>query len=190
MTTSQNKQNWFYILLGLLFFLPSILNLFVVDKSAVEESELVTKTLILKNNIQEIKYWKDRNAFQFYSTEDQCLFVIEKGVRTASNSIDLDNLDKGDTIFVNIHKNSLVDLTKKTEKIPIYSIQKNGRQIYDVASYNNTRKTYEGRWRIVFLIFGVLITIRGLNIISSKTAYILAGISILITIITKICNIW
>lgn len=191
MTTSKkDKVNWFYIILGLFFCLVSCLGFFWADKKDITESELETKTIVVSQNIRKIGGRQSRYEYRLWTNEYQCSFVIKTTGGIAAHWDNLDNITKNDTLIIKIHNSRLSDLNKKSEDIPIYSLIKNNKWVYDIDSYNNSQKQYDKRWNVICIILSILFIFRGLTIISSKTAYVLAGISAAIIITLRLLNIW
>ena len=187
MTTSKkDKVNWFYIILGLFFCLGFLW----ADKKDITESELETKTIVVRDDIRKIGGRRSKYEYQLWTNEYQCSFVIKKAGGIAAHWDNLDNITKNDTLIIKIHNSRLSDLNKKSEDIPIYSLIKNNKWVYDTDSYNNSQKQYNKRWNIIFVIMSILFILRGLTIISSKTVYILAGFSATIIITLRLLNIW
>ena len=159
------------------------------NREGINENALVTQKIIVKR-IQKINYWKDEDKYRIFSSAYKSSFVITTVGTMADTGNNLDNILKNDTIIIKIHSSRLSDLDNKLKAIPIYSLQKNGRQIYSVDRYNNAQKTHEKRWRTISIVSGVLFLLRGFPIVSSKTAYILAGLSFIIIITIRLLNIW
>ncbi len=185
-TTRKDKINWFYLILGLfsglLFLWP--------DKKDILESELETKTVIISHNIKKIGGRNSKYEYKLWTNEYQCSFVIEIAGCIAAHWDNLDNITKNYTLIIKINSNRLSDLNKKSEDIPIYSLIKNNKGVYDIESYNNSQKKYDKRWKVIFIIMCIILILRGLTIISSKTANILAGLSVAIIITLRFLNIW
>lgn len=186
MTKKKNKVNWFYIILGLFFCLCFIWT----DKKEIAENELETKTVVVSHNIIKIGKNRSRNEYRIWTNEHQCSFIIKTAGGMAARWSNLDNITKNDTLIIKIHISRLTDLNKKFKDIAIYSLTKNNKSIYDIDSYNNSQKQLDKRWNITFIIMSILLILRGLSMISSKTAYILAAFSAVIIITLRFLNIW
>ena len=185
MTKPKDKKNWFYLTLGMLF----ILSFLWKDKNNIHENNLETITIIVSNDIQYIGSRRSKFEYILYSSEYKCSFVINSAGALAAKWTNLENTVKNDTLIIKIHTSRLQDLNKKTEEIPVYSLIKNNKLVYDVDSYNISQKTIDLRWSLIFIIIGILFILRGLTIISSKTSYILSGLSIVIIITLLLLNI-
>ncbi len=185
-TTKKDKINWFYVILGLFFGLGFLWS----DRKEIDESELVTKTIVVSHDIRKIGGRRSKYEYRLWTNEYQCSFVIKTAGGIAADWNDLDNITKNDTLTIKIHNSRLSDMNKKSEDIPIYSLIKNNSLVYDIDSYNSSQKTLDKRWNVIFVIMSVLFILRGLIIISSKTAYVLAGLSAVIIITLRILNIW
>ena len=186
MTTHKDKTNWFYLALGLLF----ILSFFLVDKSDIRENELETKTIIVSNDIQKTGGRRSKFEYRLGSREYQCSFVIKAAGALAAKWTNIENTINNDTLTIKIHSSRLQDLSKQSEYIPIYSLIKNNKLVYDVDNYNISQKTIDRRWSLIFIVVGILFILRGLTIISSKTSYILSGLSIIAVITLRLLNMW
>jgi hypothetical protein len=182
----KNKRNWFYIMLGLFFCVPFSLS----DNNEIKHTELNSKTIVVNNEIHKFRGRKNKYSYRIWSTEYQSSFVIEPEGGIAANWKDLDNIKKNDTLIIEIGNDRNVDLDNKSKDIPIFSLIKNNKIVYDLKSYNKAKKEYDRRRNIIFIIMSILLIARGFNIFSSKTSYILAGLSLLVIISLKILNIW
>lgn len=182
----KDKVNWFYVILGLFFCLGFLWS----DKKDILENELETKTVVVSHDIRKIGGRRSKYEYQLWSNEYQCSFVIKTAGGIAAHWDYLDNITKNDTLIIKIHNSRLSDLKKKYEDIPIYSLVKNNNQVYDIYSYNNSQKTLDKRWNVIFIIMSILFIFRGLTLISSKTTYIIAGLSVTIIITLRLLNIW
>jgi hypothetical protein len=186
MTEPKGKKNWFYLTLGMLF----ILSFLWTDKINIQENDLETRTIIVSHDIQYTGGRRSKFEYRLGSTEYPCSFVIKSAGALAAKWTNLENTIKNDTLIIKIHTNRLQDLNKKTEDIPIYSLIKNNKLVYDTDGYNISQKTIDRRWSLIFIIIGILFILRGLTIISSKTSYILSGLSIIVMITLRLLNIW
>jgi hypothetical protein len=187
MTTSKkDKVNWFYLILGLFFCLAFLWT----DKKDIIVSELETKTIVVRQDIRKIGGRTSKHEYRLWTNEYQCSFVIKKAGCIAAHWDNIDNITKNDTLIIKVNKSRLSDLNKKSEDIPIYSLIKNNKYVYDTDSYNNSQKQYDKRWNVIYTIMGILFILRGLTIISSRTAYVLAGLSVAIIITIRLLNIW
>ncbi|WP_445720371.1 hypothetical protein [Flavobacterium sp.] len=173
-------------MLGLFFCVPFSLS----DNNEIKHTEVNSKTIIANNDIYKFLGRKNKYRYRIWSTEHKSSFVIEPEGGIAANWKDLDNIKKNDTLIIEIGNNREVDLDNKSEAIPIFSLIKNNKIVYDLESYNKAKKEYDRRWNIIFIIMSILLIARGFNVFSSKTSYILAGLSVLIIIFLKILNIW
>jgi hypothetical protein len=182
----ESKPNWFYIMLGLFFCIP----FFLTDNKEINHTELNSKTIIVNNDIHKFRGRKNKYSYRILSTEYKSSFVIEPEGGIAANWRNLDNIKKNDTLIIEISNNRKVDLNNKSEDIPIFSLIKNNKKIYDLESYNKAKKKYDRRLNIIFIIMSILLIARGFNVFSSRISYILAGLSVLIIISLKILNLW
>lgn len=185
-TTKKNKTNLFYIIIGLFFGICFLW----INSEEISERDLENKTVIVSRDIRINYGLKSKYEYQFWVNEYQCSFVIKTAGGIAAHWNNLDSITKSDTLIIKMHKSRLSDLDKQYEEIPIYSLEKNNDQIFDLDSYNTSQNTLNKRWRIISLILGILFVFRGLTIISSKTAYVLAGLSAAIIITMRFLNIW
>lgn len=185
-TTKKDQINWFYVILGLFFGLGFLWT----EKKGISENELETKTVVVSHNIRKIGGRKSKYEYRLWTNEYQCSFVIKTAGGIAAHWDNLDNITKNDTLIIKIHNSRLSDIHTKSEDIPIYSLIKNNKWVYDIDSYNNSQKTLDKRWKVIFIIMSVLFILRGLIIISGKTAYILAGLTVVIIIALRLLNIW
>lgn len=183
--SKKDKTNWFYILLGLFF----CIGFFWQNKNDIAESELSTKTIIVRNDIQKIGR-RSRYEYRLGATEYECSFVIKTAGSMAARKDQLTSITKNDTLIIKIHNSRLSDLNSKSKDIPIYSLIRNNFLVYDTDSYNQAQKMRDKRWGIIFIIMGALFMLRGLVVISSKTAYVLAGLSGVIIITLRLLDIW
>jgi hypothetical protein len=184
-TPKKDKLNWFYIALGLFFGLGFLW----ADKKDLEASELETKTIVVSQDIQKIG-GRSNYEYRLWTKEYACSFVIKTAGGIAAQWDNLDNITKNDTLIIKIHHSRLADLNNKSEDIPIYSLVKNSKWVYDIDSYNKSQKNYDKRWNVIFILMSILFVLRGMTIISNKTAYILVGISAAIIITLRILNLW
>lgn len=181
----KDKTNWFYIALGFFF----IIGFLVPKRKDVNEHELVTQQIIV-SGIQKINYHKSDDKYRIFSPGYENSFVIRTPGRVGGRETELDRITKNDTLVIKIHASRQFDTDAKQKAIPIYSLKKNGKLIYDVDTYNKAQTTYDKRWGIIFLIMGSLFLLRGFTLISSKTAYIIAGLSIITIITISLMGIW
>ncbi len=184
-TPKKDKLNWFYIGLGLFFSLSFLW----ADKKDVVESELETKTIVVSQDIQKTG-GRSNYEYRLWPKEYACSFVIKTAGGIAAHWVNLDNITQNDTLIIKIHNSRLADLNKKSEDIPIYSLMKNNKWVYDLDSYNKSQKNYDKRWNVILIIMSILFVLRGMTIISSKTTYILAAISASIIITLRLLNLW
>ncbi len=185
-TPRKDKINWLYIILGLFF---GLVFLWPVKKD-ISESELEAKTVIVSHDIKKMGGRNSKYEYRLWTNEYQCSFVIKTAGGIAAHWDNLGNITKNDTLIIKIHNSRLADLNKKSEDIPIYSLVKNDKPIYDIDTYNISQNTLNKRWNIILVISVILFVFRGLTIISSKTTYILAGLSAAIIITLRLLNIW
>jgi hypothetical protein len=183
----KDKLNLSYLIIGLLF----CVSFFWKDKKIIHSHQLETIKIVASHDIQKIGRRKSNDEFRIHPQEYECSFVIKTAGGLAANWDDnLYNITKYDTLTIKIHHSRLSDLNEKSEKIPIYSLIKNSQLIYDTDGYNTAQRTLDRRWNVILIIMSILFILRGLTIISGKTAFILAGCSILILIILRSINVW
>ena len=156
----------------------------------IKVSELETKTIVASIDIKNIGNNKDDISYRIWPKEYKCSFIINDASGLAANWKNLDNIKKDDTLIIQIQSKRINDLSNKAVDIPIYSLIRNGKPIYDLESYNQAQNKINKRWRIISLIMGILLTLRGLSIISSKTGFIMAGISAIIIITLRITGLY
>jgi hypothetical protein len=185
MKPKKDKINLFYAVLGLCFCLAFLWP----SGKEISEDELVTKSVVVKS-LQKILYYKSGHKYTFDSYEYECSFAITAGGVLAGTTSELDRISKNDTLLVKITSGRLSDLHTKLEYIPVYSIQKNGKSIFTVDSYNKAQTTYDKRWSTIYLVMGILFLLRGFTLISSKAAYISGAFSLIIILTVRLLNIW
>lgn len=179
-----NKPNWSYIMIGLffciLFFLPT--------NNEKKHSELDSKIIVVTSDIHKFRGRKNKYSYRIWSTEHKASFVIEPEGGSAANWENLDNIKKNDTLVIEIDDHRNEDLENESEAIPVFSLIKNNKIVFDLESYTTAKKKYDTKWNIIFILMSILLFARGFSIFSSKTSYILAGIGVLIIISLKILN--
>ena len=182
MTTSKPKEkiNWYYILIGLFI----IFLYFYSNDSPVNEVDLDTKIITLYRDIEFIKGRSGRYGphHRIWSNESQAAFIIDSHAGTASSEEPLDSLRKGDTIKIKYYSSRENDLENKAKDISVYFLQKGKTIYFDTNMYNKVMENYQKRSNWLMTIGAVLLMLRGLTIIKSKTAYTIGGISFVIII--------
>lgn len=186
MNKRNDKVNWFYIALGL-FFISAF---FWTDKPDINEYDLKSEVIILCQDIKKINGTRTSYEYRLNTNKYDCSFIIETAGGMAAGWKNLDSLKKNDTLEIKYHSSRNIDLFEKGELIPIYTVIKDENIIYSLESYKKSQQTLDKRWKIIFLILGVLFILRGLTVISSKMSYIIAGIIIATIIALRFLNIW
>ena len=186
-STSKEKINWFYIIVGLFL----LIGVFYFKGYKITESDLVTKKISLSRNIQNI-HGNSRSAsfYRLWANETKAAFKIDVPGGIASKWSPLDSLTKGDTLEIKYLLDNESELENSSKEIPIYSLQKSDRLYFDINDYNQSINLYDKRWNWITLILGGLLLLRGLKMISSKTSYIIGIISFSIIVILRILNLF
>lgn len=185
MSKPKNKADWYIIAIGLFLFVC----FFYKSAKNIDENELVKKTLIVSNSIEKIRVGKTMHYYRFYTTTNNCSFIIKTAGGMAAKWENIENITKGDTLQVEIHNSRLTDLVNKVEEVPIYSLEKNGEQIFTVSGYNKAQQTYDRRWGILFITIGSILLLRGFTLITSKMAYIMAVIGFVVIMALRFLHI-
>ena len=186
--TTKKRQNikWGLVAIGLFF----IVCFFWSDKDDIDKNSLVTKTIILNKDIKKVIGNRSRQAYYIYAYDYNCDFcILTPGGMAAKSRDNLDNIKTADTLTIKIHESRLADLQVKSEDVYIYSLEINGRPEFTVDDYNIAKQKYSRRWGIIFLVIGAIIMLRGLTLISNKTAFILGGLCFTIIITLRLLNI-
>jgi len=181
---NKNKTNWFYVVLGLLFIVAWF---FFSSKKETTEDVLVSKTVVVEHVIRMVGSFRETNNYKLSATNYEASFVIEKGNGQWKR---LDSITKGDSLIVKIFNKRIHDLGDKTEEIPICSLIRNGELIYSLEDYNSSQERYSNRKSMFYIFIGLLLFLRGFQIISSKISYVLGGVGIAIIITLILLDIW
>jgi hypothetical protein len=156
---TNNQKNIFKIILGVFF----IINFFSFKEKIITENELVTKTVTVNHYIQKNK-GGGRNstniAVKFGTKEYRNAFIIEKsGTKNIEWQL-LENIKSGDQLIIKIHKDKVSNLDDEIgDEIPIYTLIKNNKVIYDVEEYNKSKKRFKFNWSFFGLLIGLYLII-------------------------------
>ncbi len=185
MTKPIDKINWYYILVGLFL----LFGYFYPKKTTIDDINLTTKTITLSHNIEFIKGNSKSNSFhRLWTNETKAAFTINVPGEIAAKCTLLDSLRKGDSLRIKYSSKREIDIEDATKEIPIYFLQKVDKLYFDTTAYNHSKADYERRRNLLMLIGGIFLTLRGLTIINSKIAYILAALSIVTIVVLKLLN--
>lgn len=106
-----------------IFLIRYVSNIQNVDKSNLHQLnvELYTEMKIFKGATYNYIY-------KFWSTDFPVEFVIHPNDLLSSNRTLVENLRKNDFITLFVKRNDIENLTKKSKRIRVYQIVKNGKQ--------------------------------------------------------------
>jgi hypothetical protein len=185
MTTSANKINWYFTVVGL-FLLAGY---FYPKKTTVSDIDLNSKTITLSHNIEFLKGGSRQSSFhRLWTNQTKAAFIIDVPGAIAAKRSALDSLQQSDTLTIKYFSERETDLKNGAKEIPIYFLQKADKLYFDTTAYNHAATAYNKRLNWIILIIGVLLTLNGLTIINMRTAFILAGISVAIIVVLRLLN--
>ena len=187
MANKKDKTNYgFRVLLGILFVIFSFWN----NKTDITEAELTTKTITVSHPIQIIHSNRSKLAYRFGSQQYACDFTISSFGDVAARGQGLENITAGDTLVIKIHDSRLNDLNNKSEDIPVYALERNSKQLYDLTGYNEVKQTYYKRLNMVMLVMGILLLLNGLTILSGTAAMVIAVLCVVVSLLLRWLNVW
>ncbi len=184
MTNLKPKNNWIYLLIGIGIL---IWTLITFDKSNSEYFELRSIKVQLRQDIEKVTGARKKADYKFYANSYKAMFQILVGGISSDNRKYISNLKKGQIIEIKINQSAINNLNLK-EKINVYGIDYESRSLLTTNECVNNRKTYKNRINILFMVFGLMSILKGLNI-SNKIRLIAFFGSIAIFVILRILNI-
>lgn len=182
MTKSKNK--WIYLLIGIGILIWSLVGF---NKYDAEYSDLINLKIQLKENFQKITGKGNKADYRFYAKKYNARFQILKGAISSKNRKYISNLKEGQFIEIKISKSDLNKLDLNSD-INTYSIKLKNHSLLKAKDYNSSRKKYSNRINVLFMFFGLLGILKGLNI-SNKLRSIVFCVGIVVFIIFRFFNI-
>ena len=148
-----------------------------------------TTTITLSHDIQFIHGNSRSKSFhRLWTNETKAAFTIDAPGSIAAKWAVIDSLKKGDTLTIKYSAWQEKEVEDKSKEVPIYFLEKGDHLYFDTNAYNEANKAYDNRWNKLMLVGSVLLILRGLTIINSKTTYILAALSLATIIVLRILN--
>jgi hypothetical protein len=184
MLDQKKTKNWNYIKTGIAFLIFSLIPM----NLTVDSDDLVEKTITVYKPILHIKGSNSRYSYRIWTKEYKNSFVIRRAAAMADNNGILEKITTGDQLTIAIKRSDLDRLATTSYQISIYALTRNGQKVFTADSYNLAEKLLNYRWRIVGFLMGLLLTLRGMQYISSRVGYILAGVFIGIFLLLRICT--
>ncbi|HEY4875849.1 MAG TPA: hypothetical protein VIH86_09775, partial [Puia sp.] len=143
MTTTKDKINWYYALIGLLF----LAGYFYPTNTTVDGNDLKTKSVTLSRDIEYIKENRSSESYhRLWTNQSIAAFIIEVPGGMSAKWTPLDSLKHGDSLTIKYQSASDIDLWDVSKQIPIYFLQKGDRLYFDPAAYNQSQILHDKRW--------------------------------------------
>ena len=169
-----------FLILGLLFLL------FGFIKSAdVNENKLQQIDVVLSTKIKPITGTRGLYGYKFWTKKNNAEFVIERGIKISNNFKDFMNLTKNDVIKIRVDKNSY-DFTDKLERIPIYSLEHNGKKYISLENFKTDNKMYSLRYKVIFIFGGIILLLNAFSILKVRQTFVLIGLFFIAILIMRI----
>jgi len=180
------KLNFINIFIGLFF----ITCYFIIRPDEIIINDLSKVELTIKLVPIQIKGYRSQIAYVIESVEHKAKFQITKPGAMAAGWDIMKTLRKGDVLNALILKSDYEYINNNNKKIKIYSLQRNAKELFSVDDYNKTSNKYYRRWRLLFVVLGLLLFARGIDVITSNSAWVIAIICALVVLFFRWKNIW
>lgn len=186
MTATKQKLNGPFIIVGLMAIAAG----FYHQPENVVPTDLVTQTITLTRNPV---YSKSRvggsSCYELWTRETKACFIIDVAGAIAAKWARVDSLRSGDTLTIKYDRAQTAQLNDASGKIPIYHLEKGNQFYFGPADYYAANKHYANKLTWFAWIFGVLLLLNGLTILTDKATYLVGGIGLALAILLRLLGL-